>query len=414
MDNFKSGFPLFINDKYVYLYHENENVGYLDICEKNGKIVSSIKIVIGDITLLKYIENNDDFYLFSNFTLRKIDSNNKDISLLFDSAATPIYKDNVSSGYYDYSLISFAVASGTTLVFYNSGIEINILAVKTDNTTVILKGNVRQGITKVTLNYDIKSLGVYAQEAGDIRLFVLGIVDKYLLSRIEEIGTPYTSISSFLRIGVIGDSYASGWLDVSGTAKDWFNISWIQQIARMNGVTGVNFSKGGLTTRSWLTDSNGLSKLNSEDACDLYYIALGINDAYTLGPSYLGTIADCTDTPQSNPDTFYGNMGRILDDVATKAPHAKVIISTMAHTGGTYDSYNTALIEIAQHFSIPYIVQIEDSFFTSDYWNNYKVEGHPTVQLYGGMAKAIERLSLKCIVKNASYFNDVWPTSEQS
>lgn len=222
----------------------------------------------------------------------------------------------------------------------------------------------------------------------------------------------YTSLSSFLRIGVIGDSYASGWLNVSGKAKDWYNISWIQQLARMNGVTGINFSKGGLTTRTWLTDSNGLTKLNNTDACDLYYIVLGINDVNTLGINYLGSIDDCTDTPIENPDTFYGNMGRIINHVQTKAPNAKIILSTMANATGNFPTFNSAISEIAERFSLPCIVQLDDEFFTSSYYVNYKVGGHPTTQLYGGMARAIERLTDKCMKENPSYFNDIYPTSD--
>lgn len=220
-----------------------------------------------------------------------------------------------------------------------------------------------------------------------------------------------TSLSCFQRIGVIGDSYASGWLNVSGTAKDWYNISWPQQLARLVGSTGINFSKGGLTTRTWLTSASGLKKLNSEDACDLYYVVLGINDVNTLGADYLGTIADCTGTPSENPDTFYGNMGKIFNAIQTKAPNAKIIFSTMASNTGDFLTFNNAIKEIALHFKVPYIVQNDDSFFTSSYYLNNKVGGHPTVQLYGGMAKSIERLTVKCMLNNISYFNDIYPTA---
>lgn len=223
---------------------------------------------------------------------------------------------------------------------------------------------------------------------------------------------PFTSISCFLRIGVIGDSYASGWLNVSGSVKDWYSISWIQQMAREYGVTGINFSKAGLTTRSWLTDENGLTKLNNTDPCDLYWIVLGINDVETLGLDYLGSIADCTETPLSNPDTFYGNMGRIMYYVQQQAPHAHIIFSTMANSSGNYPAFNAAIQEIATHYGVGCIVQLDDPFFTSRFYTVYKRSSHPTVQLYGGMSKAIARLTDKCMRANPGYFNDIWPTSE--
>ena len=230
--------------------------------------------------------------------------------------------------------------------------------------------------------------------------------------KVDEINnTMYTSISSFLRIGVIGDSYASGWLNVSGTAKDWYNISWIQQMARMNGVTGINFSRGGLTTRTWITDSMGLTKLNSENPCDLYYIVLGINDVNTLGADYLGSVDDIGSSFETCKDTFYGNMGKIIYSIKSKAPNSKIILSTMSFSGGTFDSYNAAIVNIANHFNVAYIVQLEDEFFTSPLYKNNKVGGHPTVMLYGGMAKAIERLTDKCMRNNIEYFNNIYPTS---
>ena len=227
----------------------------------------------------------------------------------------------------------------------------------------------------------------------------------------------YTSIASFLRIGVIGDSYATGWLNVTGSSGTYPEISWLQQLARTYGVTGVNYSEGGMTARSWLTSSDGLTKLNTTDPCDLYYIALGINDVNTLGIDYLGTSDDYPLTYDQqlptgkNATTFYFDMGKIILNILHHAPHAKIILSTMSwETNSTYIAFNEAILAIAEHYEVASIVQNDDPFFVSSFYLNNMVGNHPTVQLYGGMAKAIDRLTDKCMRENASYFNDIYPT----
>ena len=227
----------------------------------------------------------------------------------------------------------------------------------------------------------------------------------------RNLSNPLLNLAMFQRIGVIGDSYASGWLNVSGTAKDWYNISWIQQMARKNGITGINFSTGGLTTRTWITNANGLTKLNNESACDLYYFALGINDANVLGSNYLGTISDCTSNPANNPDTFYGNTDKILYYVKQKAPNALLLVMTMAENSGLYKDFNKAIADIATLRNYPLLTQYSNAFFNSDLYKYYKVGGHPTVQIYNGMSVAIEQMTIQYIEQNPSKFNSIYPTA---
>ena len=214
-----------------------------------------------------------------------------------------------------------------------------------------------------------------------------------------------SSIAIFEKIAVVGDSYASGEIYVGGVQYDKYSLSWIQIMARRNGITAQNYSKGGMTTTEWLTSNYGLNKMLSNDPDNLYILALGLNDRnYTT----LGSISDINDSdPTLNPNTFYGNYGKIIEAIKTHAPNCKLIMSTMAKNNDTnYINFNNAIVEIANHYNIPIIYQYNDYYFQSTNYLNGMVNYHPTSVGYGEMAKALERLINECISNNRSYFND--------
>ena len=223
------------------------------------------------------------------------------------------------------------------------------------------------------------------------------------IASVKSAATPYTSIALFQRIGVIGDSFASGEICVDGHYTDYYNRSWGQIMARRNGITCTNYSRGGLSTRTWLTDAKGLTLLNATTADDLYLIALGINDA-GLGSDYVGTSADIG----TDNDTFYGNYAKIINAVQSHAPDAKIVLLGMATPSSTTvkQAINNAINAIASHYGIPFIDQTQDDFFTSDFYLKNMVLGHPVGVVYAGMATAIERLLSQCMIDNLAYFKD--------
>lgn len=212
---------------------------------------------------------------------------------------------------------------------------------------------------------------------------------------------PKPSLALFRSIGIIGDSYASGELAFDDHFTDHYNMSWGQILARKNGLKAINFSRGGQTTRGWLTDTErGLGLLNKVDAQDLYIIALGINDYQKLGDSYLGSDTDI----DNGADTYYGNYGKIIKAIQTKAPMAKIVIATLSQTDAMAVKYNSAIQKIAKHFNLPCVTLNDDSFFTSDLYLNHMYGGHPTGPVYAEMANAYERLISKAMVDHLDYF----------
>lgn len=233
--------------------------------------------------------------------------------------------------------------------------------------------------------------------------------DVYIIgSGNDGIELQFADISLFSKFAVVGDSYASGELVYDGRYVDKYNISWGQILARKHGITCINLSGGGQTTRSWLTYTRGLSLMLSSEPQDLYILALGINDATRLGVSYIGSVDDIKGDYTQNLDTFYGNYGKIISQIKAHAPHAKIVMSTMAeNTKDNYRAFNAAIKGVADYFGIPYIVQSDDDFFSSTTYTNM-AGGHPRAIGYSGMACAIDRLLVDCIKNNPEYFNDTF------
>lgn len=221
----------------------------------------------------------------------------------------------------------------------------------------------------------------------------------------------------FEKFAVVGDSYASGEIYVADssqskgyTVADYYQKSWGQILARKYGATCINLSVGGLTTRTWLTNSHGLAKMLAEKPQELYLCALGINDEISLGTSYLGTIENIKnyDSYSGYPDTFYGNYGKIIEQIKAHAPKSKIVLMSMAYLyNATEDSFTAAIKNIADYYNIPFINIKDDAFYAKNsIYKTGQSYNHPTAPLYAGMAQANERLFCRCAVSYYDYFKD--------
>lgn len=208
--------------------------------------------------------------------------------------------------------------------------------------------------------------------------------------------------------GVIGDSYASGATDKNGIVTDHIDISWPQICGRLYGCKFENFSFGGATTQSWLTSDSGLKKLNSSEKKTCYIIALGINDNAILGKDYLGTIDDMHDDADTNPNTFFGNYGKIISAINKKSANAKIVILNINQfaPGDNVKLYNGAVEEISKKCEIPIMHQENHPHLTSEQYISNIVNNHPTPAEYNRMAIAFNELFGMCVTKYVDYFND--------
>jgi hypothetical protein len=222
-------------------------------------------------------------------------------------------------------------------------------------------------------------------------------------------------LSSFIKIGVVGDSLASGECCSNNTVDtnhDLYEHSWLQYMARRYGFTGVNFSKGGLSTTTWLTDSEGLAKAQvSANKCNCYMIGLGTNDLKFQESTHLGTTADIG----TEADTVYGNYSRIIQELKTIQPKAVFFLFTLTWVYTDTPSLkaysadiNTAIRYIANLYDNCYLVDLEDDmfFYSDDVKDNIR-SGHFNAISYNMMAEHIARIIGKYIYENQDEFRQI-------
>lgn len=229
---------------------------------------------------------------------------------------------------------------------------------------------------------------------------IINSTENYDSGWFEIYNDTHANISLFEKVGVIGDSFASGETYTTGSAVDNYNVSWLQILARQNGFTGTNYSKGGLTSQTWLTDAKGLPLLQSSDAENLYLIALGINDANKM------TLGTADDIGSETATTFYGCYSRIINAVKTKNSRARIICLSPARFGGNYDTFKEAIRVIAEEMNVPYVDISTHPYFKTAFYSDNQVSNHPTALNYSAMATAYKELIEKCMIDRQGYFND--------
>ena len=242
------------------------------------------------------------------------------------------------------------------------------------------------------------------------------ITEDEIAKKIEDATNPLSKIANinmikiFRKIGVIGDSLSSGEM-VSGSEgsygyNDMFDLSWIQQLSRLYGFTGYNFSRGGLNTHSWLTEYNTSEKF-AENLCDAYIIALGVNDE--IAKINVGTSDDINLSDRTlNANTYYGNYGSIIQLIKEKQPKAKIFVITNPFGN---DPYNNAVRDMANIFNNVYVIDLfkyAASIYKKIWEDNTLVYGnHLTATGYLVSAEHIATYIDWIIRNNLSEFKEV-------
>lgn len=231
----------------------------------------------------------------------------------------------------------------------------------------------------------------------------------------EEPSNLYWCFKSF---GIIGDSLASGAEQDPYNSNTWkfpVETRWGQYLKQDSGREVKYFSEDGLTTRTWLSSSNGYTLAEqSTNFCQCYLIGLGENDVNRLGESYLGSISDINDSnPDANGDTYYGNYGKIIQKMKALVPNARFFLMTNPYNEtGLRLQYNDAVRKIADHFEKCYLLDL-----AKDYASEYnqpgfiassRVGGHYDASAYLYMGKLIARSMNKVIFNNGSDFYGMW------
>ena len=219
----------------------------------------------------------------------------------------------------------------------------------------------------------------------------------------------------FHKVGVIGDSLASGESASNEgdtvSYHDLYPFSWGQCLARESGNTYYNFSKGGLTAKTWMTDADyGYALASQSDKlCDAYIIGLGQNDSGQH--MTVGTSADINLTnPDLNADSFYGNYGKIIQKMQIIAPKAPIFVISRP-TVPPSNEYETAIRAMPTIFSNVYLIDLYK--YVNDFYDSNSIirqclrSGHYNAVAYKTISKYISQEISNVIVANLNDFLQV-------
>lgn len=330
-------------------------------------------------------------------SVKKNDSASVDIRKLYYADTIDITRQATST------YVPFVINSGETLTFKNNTAgSVSLYAIDTSNNRTLITTGITAGQSVTfTAARDFVQILYWAQQLGSVSVAMTDAIIYQLENAIKN--SDIASVNMFGSIAAIGDSYTAGSTrNSAGSWKDYRNLSWIATMGKRSGTEWKNYGHGGATTKSYLETTEFSSAL-SDTACDIYFFALGQNDGNQS--LTIGTVADINDSDYTqNPDTFFGNYGRIIQQIKNHAPNAKLVMITNWVQGSTWTAYDVAIREIASHYSIPVIEPFDDYFFNSELYQNYKEYGHPTALGYSSMGIAMERLFSKCVNDNPSYF----------
>ena len=211
----------------------------------------------------------------------------------------------------------------------------------------------------------------------------------------------YSNTSIFRRIAFIGDSLSSGEFETvaangSRGYHDMYEYSWGQYIARKNGLTAYNFSKGGMTAKWYINSfANEKGFWDEDKACQAYVIALGVNDL--LGQNMpIGTKDDITaEITDSSP--FISYYAEIIRRYKEISPDAKFFFVTFPNEGNhpnidKFEGMIDALYALAEHFDNSYVIDlykygpVYDDAFKAKYF----LHGHMNPMGYIYTAKLVD------------------------
>lgn len=178
----------------------------------------------------------------------------------------------------------------------------------------------------------------------------------------------YSNTAIFRTIAFIGDSLSSGEFESVNDEgirgwHDFYEYSWGQYIARHNGLTAYNFSRGGMTASEYMTSfAENSGFWNPKYAAQAYVIALGANDLLNRGFE-MGCIEDVhPEDYKANAKTTAGYYGQIISRYKEIQPRAKFFLVSMPREGDAKDEikarFAALLYEMAELFDNTYVIDL--------------------------------------------------------
>ena len=135
----------------------------------------------------------------------------------------------------------------------------------------------------------------------------------------------------FNTIACIGDSVTKGYVTSSSGGVDLVDYSFPSYLEKICGNKVYNWGVSGATSKSWLEGYKGstahIECFDGNHKCDAYIIGLGGNDGKNNDVP-VGSLDDIKENYNDNPNTFYGNMDKIIRKIKEIQPKAKIFLTT--------------------------------------------------------------------------------------
>ena len=197
----------------------------------------------------------------------------------------------------------------------------------------------------------------------------------------------YSMTSIFRKMAFIGDSLSSGEFetrdaDNNAGYHDMFDYSWGQFIARKNGISAYNFSRGGMTAKEYIESFAQANDFwNIEKACQAYVIALGVNDVYNGGMKNIGNIDD---VKNNNLSSFIGAYAEIIRRYKSISPDAKFFLVTFPNENISDENKLKCkqvideLYNLAEYFTNTYVIDLYKygPIYDESFKKKYFLYGH--------------------------------------
>lgn len=206
----------------------------------------------------------------------------------------------------------------------------------------------------------------------------------------------YTRI--FNSIGCIGDSVTKGYVGTSTVGKDFVDYSFPTYLERICGNKVYNFGKSGATSGSWLVSEEASDCFSGNCNCDAYIIGLGGNDG--IKGKVLGSLDDIKADYNDNPDTFYGNMDKIIRKIKEVQPKAKIFLTTyLIYESTVIPPFEDAIRELSTKYENCYLLDLH--LYGERHCNEFDYSDSVHQNAIGYLKKAhMIATYIDCVVKN--------------
>lgn len=215
--------------------------------------------------------------------------------------------------------------------------------------------------------------------------------------------------------GFIGDSLCSGEMECfeGETRKfvDMYEYSWGQQICRLCGSEGYNYSNGGQTAQGWIYSQErgwGKAKTNPHQA---YIIALGVNDASQATKGNIETDVDF-DNYENNANTFAGNYCGIIQRIRSVSQRSIIFVVSDPKNNELNDIIKATPSKFKNVFLID-LTSLIPLYSNAEFNKKYKMNGHLNAAGYLFTAYMFMHYIDYIIQKNPTIFTDIalWNTN---